>query len=96
MTAVIKGGTKQYHATGWEFLRNDALDARNWFNPSPQKVAELRFHTYGFNVGGPVDFWKKEHKTFLLLQHGMAQPDSGANAEPAGSVHVHIWRKFRR
>jgi len=66
MTAVIKGGTKRFHASGWEFLRNDALDARNWFNPSPQKVAELRFHTYGFNVGGPVDFWKTDHKTFFF------------------------------
>ena len=66
MTAVIKGGTKQYHASGWEFLRNDALDARNYFNPAPQKVAELRFHTFGFNVGGPVDFWAKEHKTFFF------------------------------
>src|SRR5579871_3685873 len=66
MTAVIKSGTKQYHASAWEFLRNDALDARNYFNPSPQKVAELRFHTFGFNVGGPVDFWKKEHKTFFF------------------------------
>ncbi len=66
MTAVIKGGTKQFHASGWEFLRNDALDARNYFNPAPQKVAELRFHTFGFNVGGPVDFWAKEHKTFFF------------------------------
>ena len=66
MTAVIKSGTKQYHASAWEFLRNDALDARNYFNPSPQKVAELRFHTFGFNVGGPVDFWAKEHKTFFF------------------------------
>jgi Carboxypeptidase regulatory-like domain/TonB dependent receptor/TonB-dependent Receptor Plug Domain len=66
MTAVIKSGTKQYHASAWEFLRNDALDARNYFNPAPQKVAELRFHTFGFNVGGPVDFWKKEHKTFFF------------------------------
>jgi Carboxypeptidase regulatory-like domain/TonB-dependent Receptor Plug Domain/TonB dependent receptor len=66
MTAVIKGGTKQYHASAWEFLRNDALDARNYFNPAPQKVAELRFHTFGFNVGGPVDFWAKEHKTFFF------------------------------
>jgi hypothetical protein len=66
MTAVIKSGTKQYHASGWEFLRNDALDARNYFNPAPAKVAELRFHTFGFNVGGPVDFWKKEHKTFFF------------------------------
>jgi hypothetical protein len=66
MTAVIKSGTKQYHASAWEFLRNDALDARNYFNPSPQKVAELRFHTFGFNGGGPVDFWRKEHKTFFF------------------------------
>ena len=29
MTAVIKSGTKQYHASAWEFLRNYALDARN-------------------------------------------------------------------
>ena len=66
MTAVIKSGTKQYHASAWEFLRNDALDARNYFNPAPAKVAELRFHTFGFNVGGPVDFWAKEHKTFFF------------------------------
>jgi hypothetical protein len=66
MTAVIKSGTKQYHASAWEFLRNDALDARNYFNPAPQKVAELRFHTFGFNVGGPVDFKAKEHKTFFF------------------------------
>jgi hypothetical protein len=66
MTAVIKSGTKRYHASAWEFLRNDALDARNYFNPAPQKVAELRFNTYGFNGGGPVDFWAKEHKTFFF------------------------------
>ncbi len=66
MTAVIKSGTKQYHASAWEFLRNDALDARNYFNPAPRKVAELRFHTFGFNAGGPVDFWAKEHKSFFF------------------------------
>src|SRR6266567_2108267 len=66
MTAVIKSGTKTIHASAWEFLRNDALDARNYFNPAPNKVAELRFHTYGFNAGGPVDFWAKEHKTFFF------------------------------
>jgi hypothetical protein len=66
MTAVIKSGTKRIHASAWEFLRNDALDARNYFNPAPNKVAELRFHTYGFNAGGPVDFWKTDHKTFFF------------------------------
>ena len=66
ITEVIKSGTKQFHASAWEFNRNDAFDARNYFNPAPAKVAELRFNTFGFNVGGPVDFTAKEHKTFFF------------------------------
>ena len=66
ITQVVKSGTKDYHAEAWWFGRNDALDARNYFNPAPAKVAELRYNLYGFNGGGPVDFWKKEHKTFFF------------------------------
>ncbi len=68
MTAVIKSGTRTFHASAWEFLRNDALDARNYFNRAPDPVAELRFHTYGFNVGGPVSFHPKSSnpKTFFF------------------------------
>ena len=64
MTAVIRSGSKQFHASAWEFTRNDAFDARNYFNPAPA-VAELRFHTYGFNVGGQAPFWKS-HPTFFF------------------------------
>jgi hypothetical protein len=62
MTMVLKSGTSQIHASAWEFNRNDALDARNFFNPSHNlsgtynPVAELRLNVYGFNVGGPVTF----------------------------------------
>jgi Carboxypeptidase regulatory-like domain/TonB dependent receptor len=56
MTLVLKSGTSQIHASAWEFVRNDALDARNYFNPAPQGVAELRNNVWGFNVGGPVTF----------------------------------------
>jgi len=65
INTVIKSGTKQFHASAWEFVRNDALDARNFFNPAPNKVAELRFNTYGFNVGGQVPLWKS-HPTFFF------------------------------
>lgn len=54
MTMVLKSGTSKLHASAWEFDRNDALDARNFFFPAPNKVQELRFNTWGFNVGGPV------------------------------------------
>ncbi len=63
---VLKSGTKQYHASAWEFNRNDAFDARTYNNRAPNKVAELRQNTFGFNAGGPVDFWAKEHKTFFF------------------------------
>ncbi|HKR26369.1 MAG TPA: carboxypeptidase regulatory-like domain-containing protein [Acidobacteriaceae bacterium] len=56
MTTVLKQGSKQFHGSAWEFDRNDALDARNYFNQKPAKVAKLRFNTYGFNIGGPVSF----------------------------------------
>jgi len=65
ITTVVKSGTNQLHATAWEFDRNNAFDARNFFNPVPQKVAELRFNTYGFNVGDQVPLFKS-HPTFFF------------------------------
>src|SRR6266571_8679779 len=64
MTLVLKSGTKQFHASAWEFNRNDAFDARTYNNNGTK--AELRQNTFGFNVGGPVDVWTKEHKTFFF------------------------------
>ena len=67
MSMVIKSGTKQLHAEGFYFGRNDAFDARNFFNPAPQKVTALRFNDFGFNVGGPVEFKKSSNpKTFFF------------------------------
>jgi hypothetical protein len=60
MTMVLKSGTNTLHASAWEFNRNDALDARNFFNPATNldgthnQVAKLRLNVFGFNVGGPV------------------------------------------
>jgi len=68
VSMVIKSGTRQLHATAFYFGRNDALDARNFFNPAPNPVAELRFNDWGFNVGGPVSFHpnKSTPKTFFF------------------------------
>ena len=68
MSMVIKSGSRQLHAEAFYFGRNDAFDARNFFNPAPQKVTELRFNDFGFNVGGPVSFHPKQSnpKTFFF------------------------------
>src|SRR6267143_332370 len=76
MTKVLKSGTNTLHASAWEFNRNDALDARNFFYPAANldgtlnQVAKLRLNVFGFNVGGPVTFGKlynpDKKKTFFF------------------------------
>jgi hypothetical protein len=100
ITTVVKSGTKQFHASLWEFDRNDAFDARNYFNPAPAKVAELRFNTYGFNAGGEVPLWKS-HPTFFfynmewrsLIQGGLINqtvPPTSAYQGDLGSTPITV------
>ncbi len=48
---VTKSGTKKFHGTLYDYLRNDAFDARSFQTATKQK---LRFNQYGFSLGGPV------------------------------------------
>jgi len=77
ITSVIKSGTKQFHAEAWELFRNDALDARNYFNPAPAKVAELRYNIYGFNVGGKVPGMNNHPTFFFYNQEWRKEIDGG-------------------
>jgi hypothetical protein len=65
ITTAVKSGTKTFHANAWEYFRNDALNARNYFTPVSAPTQELRYNVYGFNVGGQVPLWK-EHPTFFF------------------------------
>ncbi len=66
-------GAKDFHASAWEFLRNDALNANDLsFNRAGKaEKPELRVNTYGYNVGGPValpevPFNKNRDRTFFF------------------------------
>jgi len=73
---VFKSGTKDFHGGAWEFVRNDAFDANDFFrnqstNPAVSGTpAFLRLNTFGFNLGGPVTFGhiynKDRNKTFFF------------------------------
>jgi hypothetical protein len=58
---VGKSGSNQLHGTLFEFIRNEDLNARNYFAPSGPKP-EFRRNQYGFTLGGPI--WK--NKTFFF------------------------------
>jgi hypothetical protein len=49
--AQTKSGTEHFHGDVFEFLRNDAFNARNYFE---QTVPEYKKHDYGFTIGGPI------------------------------------------
>ena len=53
MNAITKSGTNGFHGDVFEFLRNDKMDAANFFTPVK---SELRRHQFGGVAGGP--FWK--------------------------------------
>jgi len=60
LSAVTRPGTNQYHASLWEFLRNNDLDARSFFQAA---VPVLHFNQFGGTFGGPV----RRNKTFVFL-----------------------------
>lgn len=58
VNVVTKSGTNQFHGSAWEFLRNDAFDARNTFFKS---VTPFRWNQFGAALGGPVIIPKIYH-----------------------------------
>ena len=62
VNATIKAGTNAFHGTAFEFLRNDQLDARDYFLQPTAKKAILQRNLYGGTVGGPI----VKNKTFVF------------------------------
>jgi Carboxypeptidase regulatory-like domain len=59
---VIKSGTNAFHGDVFEFFRNDALNARNYFLPS---VTPFKRNTFGGTLGGPL----RKDKTFFFIAY---------------------------
>ncbi len=50
----LKSGTNALHGSVFEFLRNDAVDARNYFLPAPLPKNVLKQNQFGATIGGPI------------------------------------------
>lgn len=64
---VTKSGTDEFHGDVFDFLRNSAADARNYFDPNPQTHFER--NQFGFTLGGPVilpHIYAGRKKTFFF------------------------------
>jgi hypothetical protein len=54
INAVTRAGTNQLHGSAFEFLRNSALDAKNFFDPATQPTPPFKRNQFGAVLGGPV------------------------------------------
>lgn len=80
---VTKSGTNDLHGTAFDFVRNTVLNARNYFNPSPNEPnggPQQPFHLnqFGGDIGGPII----KDKTFFFVDYEGVR-EAGSEASPA-------------
>jgi len=75
---VTRSGTNQLHGSAYEFFRNNALDARNYFNQVGQKQDAFHNNQFGGSLGGPI---VKDSTFFFVSYEG--QRESGGIPAPA-------------
>ena len=59
---VTRSGTNAFHGAAWDFLRNDAMDAKSFF---AQEVEPLKRNQFGGILGGPI----RKDKTFFFVYY---------------------------
>src|ERR1051326_2713990 len=78
INATVKSGTNEFHGTVFEFLRNNVLDANNFFtNAAGQPRAPFHQNQFGGAVGGPV----LRNRTFFFADYqGTRQATSAGSS----------------
>ncbi|PYV89077.1 MAG: hypothetical protein DMG05_14460, partial [Acidobacteria bacterium] len=83
VNVVIKSGTNEIHGGAYEFIRNDKLDARNFFSP---EKAPFRRNQFGFYLGGPI----RKDRTFIFGDYQgtrLRQSVTTINTVPTEAMH---------
>ena len=62
---TIKSGTNEFHGGAFEFIRNEAFNARNFFQEPGTKIAVFRRNQFGAFLGGPVI----RNRTFFFVDY---------------------------
>jgi len=85
----IKRGTQAFHGEAFEFVRNDALQAHNYFDAPGARKPELRLNIFGGNLGGPLFiphvYNNNKQRTFFFVNEEWRKIVQGS--APAG-IHT--------
>src|SRR5688572_24458776 len=82
MSFASKSGTNELHGTAYDFVRNEALDANNFFNNGRGiRRPVYKQHDFGASVGGPVwipKIYNGSNKTFFFFSYEAFRNRDGA------------------
>ena len=65
VNVVLKTGSNAFHGSAYEFFRNAALDARNFFAPAGAAKPQYQRNQFGASLGGPI----RKGKTFFFADY---------------------------
>ena len=78
VNAITRSGTNSFHGSVYEFLRNSALDAKNFFEAADTAKAPFKRNQFGGAIGGPIF----KNKTFFFADYeGIRQSKGIANVD---------------
>jgi hypothetical protein len=73
VNVVLKSGSNRMHGSAYEFFRNGALDARNYFAPPDQPAPQYQRNQFGFSLGGPI----LRDRTFFFVDYEATRAREG-------------------
>ncbi len=84
ISATVKSGGNQLHGSAWNFLRNEKLDANNFFsNSGSVKRQPFKQNQFGFTASGPImipKLYNGKNKTFFFTDYEGLRRRTSANS----------------
>ena len=84
ISAVTRPGTNHFHGSGYEFIRNSALDSKNYFSTGP---APFKRNQFGGTIGGPI---RKDKAFFFFNYEGLRQSRTTATLDTVPSPNARL------
>jgi hypothetical protein len=72
VNVATRSGTNEFHGEAFDYIRNNDVDARNYFNPSPVPMSTFKRNNPGADLGGPVwipHLYNGKDKTFFFASY---------------------------
>ena len=95
INVITKSGSNAFHGSGYEFLRNAKLDARNFFSRPGSTKPQYQQNQFGASLGGPI---KRDRLFFFLNYEGYRKRQgtfASVNTVPIAAIRNGDFRSVR-